>query len=246
MKVISFVNQKGGVGKTTLAFNLAHYLSENDKVLFIDLDPQMAASFLFDNFEEESFVGKIFDGDSPRPSPAGDNIFILNAGKNLRLLETKNLLLSRPARINYLRDYLQKVTNDFKYCIIDTQPQIDILTDATIQNSSNCLIPVQSEILPIIGLETIKTLLEEIRIASNNEVRFHVIVNMFFRITKIQQRILEEMNEAYKGIILNNYIRRSIAVVEAQEKKIPIFKMKCEVAQDFLNVFKELQSVIIE
>lgn len=245
MKVISFINHKGGVGKTTLAFNYAHYLGQKNKVLFMDLDPQMAATFLFDNFEDKAFVGRIFREETVTPSAVTKNIDLLNSGAGLRLLEIKSFLHARPARAHLLKKYLAAAADKYDYCVIDTAPQIDMLLDSTIMNSQVCIIPVQSEILPILGLEAINKLIEEIRLAGNNAINYFVAVNMFSKVTNLQKKILAEMKAKYPKIVLENYIRRSIAVVEAQERKTPIFKSKKEVAADFLRMFRELDRKMV-
>jgi len=246
MKTICFINHKGGVGKTTLSFNYAHYLSTKSKVLFLDLDPQMAASFLFDSFDDKAYVGRIFRDEIISPAIPAKNIHLLNSGKHLRLLEIKSLLNSRPARAHLLKKYLTKVQHKYDFCIIDTAPNIDVLIDSTISNSDHCIIPIQSEILPILGLEAIKELIEEVNIAGNKDIKYSIMINMFSKNTKIQNKVLKEIREEYPNMILKNNIRRSIAVVEAQVKKLPIFKLKKDVAGDFIKVFKELNSKIVK
>lgn len=236
----SFVNHKGGVGKTTMAFNYAHHLSKKYKVLFLDLDPQMAASFLFDNFDEGAFVGRIFSGEDVRPANVAKNIDLLNSGTNLKLLTTKSLLANRPAKANLLKRYLDSVKDNYDYCIIDTAPQIDALMDSTISCSQVCIIPVQSEILPILGLEAINVLISEVRDSRAGKIDIFIAVNMFAKQTNLQNKVWEELKEKYPGLILDNRIRRSIAVVEAQNRKIPISHVKKEVAEDFHRLFAEL------
>jgi len=240
MQAVSFINHKGGVGKTTLSFNYAHHLSKKHKVLFLDLDPQMAASFLFDNFDDRAFVGRIFNGEDVKPAAVSKNIDLLNSGANLRLLETKAKFLNNPSKLRLLQRYLDSVKNIYDFCVIDTAPQIDFLMDGVITNSQACVIPVQSEILPILGLEVINTLIKEVQDSGSNNIQIFIAVNMFARATNLQNKILAELRGKYHEIILNNQIRRSISVVEAQNRKIPISHLKKDVANDFLQVFQEL------
>ncbi len=246
MKVISFINHKGGVGKTTLSFNYAHYLSKKYKVLFLDLDPQMNASFLFDNFDDNAYVGRIFRNELVTPSVLTENIHLLNSGTDLRLMEIKSLLNSRPTRGVLLKKYFEKIKNKYDFCIIDTAPQIDALVDSAVGNSDFCLIPLQSEILPILGLETINQLIEEINLAGNNKIKYFIQINMFAKNTKLQNKVLNDLKEQYADMVLKTYIRRSIAVVEAQENKLPIFKLNKDIVGDFTKAFLELTEKIVK
>lgn len=243
MIIKSFVNHKGGVGKTTLSYNYAHHLGKKGKkVLFLDLDPQMAASFLFESWDDKAFVGRIFKGEPVEPAKVADNISLLNAGTKLRLLEVKDRFFSRPVMYgDRLRQYLVSVAGKFDVCVIDTPPIIDGMMETIISISNYCVIPLQSEILPIVGLESINTIIDSVKSS-----KYFIVINMFAAQTKLQNQILDELRENYADIVLPTPIRRSIKVVDAQHRKIPITSIKCAVADDFTKVFRELDERLVK
>jgi len=243
MKIQAFVNHKGGVGKTTLSYNYAHHRGkQGKKVLFLDLDPQMAASFLFNSWDDKAFVGRIFKGDPVEAAPVAENVSLLNAGTKLRLLEIKDRFFSRPVMFgDRLRQYLASVGDKYDECVIDTPPIIDGMMETIISVSDYCIIPLQSEILPIVGLESINTIIDSVKGS-----KYFIVVNMFAPRTRLQNQILDELRENYANIVLPTPIRRSIKVVDAQHRKVPISSIKCDVAQDFAQVFKELDARLVK
>ena len=242
MKITSFINHKGGVGKTTLSYNYTHHLAKKKKVLFLDLDPQMAASFLFDNFDDEAYVGRVFEGQNVVPAEVAKNIFLINSGKNLKLVNAGDEFRNKLHQQLSFKKYLDSVKNSYDYCIIDTPPTINVLLQHVIMLSDFCVIPLQTEILPVLGLESINTLIHEITTASGAARRYFITVNMFARGTTIQNKILAELRARYPHEVLDTQIRRSIAVVEAQNNRVPISALNKPVAEDFRLMFKELEN----
>lgn len=248
MITISIINNKGGVGKTTISTNLTYHLaSKKNRCLFLDLDPQMAASFLFNNFEEDAFVGRVFSGEPVHPAKVAENIFLLNSGVNLRLLDVKVQLATRSTLIYRFKTFLDSVQNDYDYCIIDTPPVIDPLMQHIIMNSHNCIIPLTSEILSAVGLEGINMIIDEIKsaeIPGKRDTKYFIAVNMFAKTTTLQNELLVELRTKYPDMVLDTPIRRSVAVSVAQAEKKPISHYKKPVAEDFAAMFQELDKKI--
>ncbi len=220
-KIISIVNQKGGVGKTTTAVNLGAYLAHFGKeVLIIDIDPQAnATSGLGIDHSElehgiyEALIGKkpIFEvlkrtvQDRLRIAPSTMSL----AGAGVELVSAKD-------REFILHNLLKEVRDEYDYIIIDGPPSLGLLTVNSLVASDYVLIPIQSEYY---ALEGLGQLLETIELVQNNlkpdlEV-LGAVITMFDVRNNLSQSVMDELYKFFPNRVFRTIIPRSVRLAEA-------------------------------
>ena len=233
-KVISLVNQKGGVGKTTTSINLAAALGkEGKKTLIIDLDPQGNASiglgynngdFKYDIYDvltqnckiEEAIIKTKFKNLSLLPST-------LNlAGVDVEFV--KKMLEDPEFRQNeQLKNILVGIEGAYEYIIIDCQPSLGISTMNALVASNSVIIPVQCEFFALEGITQLLNSIIMVQSNMNPELRIEgVLLTMLDGRTNIGLEVIEEVRKYFKNKVFNTIIPRLVRLVEAPSHGKPI------------------------
>ncbi len=249
-KIISFINQKGGVGKTTSAINTASYLAELGKfVLLVDLDPQGNAtsglgvrekeikstlySAMIDSTNvEDTIIRTKTVGLSVIPS-TGDL-----AGANIELVDTQN-------REYRLKSVLDSVRHDYDYIIIDSPPSLGILTVNGLIASDSLIIPVQAEYYALEGLGQLLETIELVRngLHPNLEI-MGALITMYDKRNRLARGVLNDINRHFPSHVFKSVIPRSVRLAEA-----PSFGQAINVFDKFnrgARAYKFLAKEIIE
>jgi len=222
MKTLSIINQKGGVGKTTITFNLGHLLSESGiKVLLIDMDPQsnLTLSILENIPESESTYELLLNGEIPiRKLQKFD---FIPASLNLFTAEPK--LHSAIAKEFRLQKAIEKIERQYDIILIDTPPNLGVLTINSLIASDGILIPVEMSIYSLIGIKHLFEILSEIKDLLSKEIEIvGIIPTMYDKRIMLHQEILEELKSMpYK--VFNPIYRRSAFQYGAVSKN-PVHK----------------------
>jgi len=220
-RIISIVNQKGGVGKTTTAVNLGAYLAEKGKfVLIVDLDPQANATSGIgvdhQNLEHgvyEAVLGTVAMRDIVQPT-AHQGLHLAPAttalaGLNIELVEMEN-------REFKLRESMMEIRNDYDFILIDCPPTLGLITLNGIVAADEILIPVQAEYYALEGLgqllETVQLVKERIR----PEVDvLGAVITMYDSRTKLSDDVLHELYKYFPNNIFRSVIPRNVRLAEA-------------------------------
>lgn len=219
--IVSVVNQKGGVGKTTTSLNLAAYLAEHGKfVLLVDLDPQANATsglgFDYHVLDKGVYEGMI--GKHPMRS-----LILQTAHEGLKLIPaTQDLsgasveLVNVPEREHYLRKALLEVRNDFDYILIDNPPSLGLLTINGLVAADSVLIPVQAEYYALEGLGQLLSTINLVKDNIKPELDvMGAIITMYDPRTRLSKEVLEELYKFFPDKIFRSVIPRSVRLAEA-------------------------------
>ena len=253
-KIISLVNQKGGVGKTTTSINLSAALAEyNKKVLLIDLDPQGNATtgVGFNKGDIDISIYDVFNG-----SKKAKDVILKTDFKNLWLLPSSLQLAGIDIELidrgrddpNFQRSYqlkekLTEIKEDYDYIIVDCPPSLGLITTNALAASDSVIIPVQCEFF---ALEGITQLLNAIMLTQkrlNPNLRLEgVLLTMFDSKTNLGIEVIEEIRSYFKEKVYSTIVPRLIRLAEAPSHGKPIlaYDPKSRGTQAYLNLAKEV------
>lgn len=223
-RVIAVVNQKGGVGKTTSAVNLAVGLGYGGlKVLLIDLDPQGNASTALgvehrhaEPGTYEVLLDEVPIADHVQDSPEGPNVKVLAATMDLAGAEIELVsVVSRETRLKQaIDDYV--VDHEVDYVIIDCPPSLGILTVNAFVAARELLIPIQCEYYALEGLSQLQRSISMVQAGINPELQLTtVMLTMYDARTRLATDVAEQVREFFPGQTMDTVIPRSVRVAEA-------------------------------
>ena len=255
-KVISLVNQKGGVGKTTSSINLAAALGkEGKKTLLIDLDPQGNAStgLGLNNSDIKLDIYDVMTGICPINEAIiktkFKNLSIIPSTINLAGIDVefvKNMLEDSSFRQNeQLRNALSSIQEKYDYIIIDCQPSLGISTMNALVASNSVIIPVQCEFFALEGITQLLNSIIMVQSNMNPGLRIEgVLLTMLDGRTNIGLEVIENVRKYFKNKVFNTIIPRLVRLVEAPSHGKPIsdYDPDSRATEAYANLAKEVIS----
>lgn len=245
-KIISLINHKGGVGKTTTTLNLGKALSiTGKKVLIVDIDPQanLSQSVGIEN-PETSIYEVLCEEVSPQIHQVSKNFDILPSELSLSTAEAQ-LMGEQIAGYLKLNGALDEVKGKYDFILIDCPPSLGILTINGLLASDDILIIVEPQYLAIKGLQTILELHKKLNKSLGRKIGIAGMLFTQFNRTVISKNIIEQVEKKYQGLTFKTVIRQSVKITEASAMKKDIFSYdnESQPAEDYTNLAKELTEI---
>lgn len=255
MKIISIVNQKGGVGKTVSTVNLAIGLArEGKKVLVIDLDPQGSLTVSLGYREQEkiqvtisSLLEKVINDEE---ITVGEGVLHHLEGidvipANISLSGIEVMLVNTISRESILKEYVNGIETDYDYCLIDCSPSLGMLTLNALTCADSVIIPAQPQYLSLKGMEQLFQTIKRVKRSLNKELSIEgILITMADCRTNYARDIIGILQEAYKGKIriFDSIIPLSVRASEisAEGTSIYVHDPNGKVAGAYVAVVKEV------
>jgi len=261
-KIISVINQKGGVGKTTTVINLAAGLSmQGKKILVIDLDPQGNATTglgLSNTENSEETIYSVLNGNKKLhdviQKTKFENLDLIASNVDLSGLEVETAGDSRRAFI--LKDELTAYLNDsggsYNYILIDCPPSLSLLTIMALVASNSLLVPLQTEFFALEGITQLMKTIERIKKNLNPELSIRgILLTMFDKRNKLSGEVEKEARDYFKDKVYTTVVPRNVRLSEAPSHGVPvlIYDKSCpgsksyfSLTDEFLNQEKTMES----
>lgn len=244
--VIGFVNQKGGVGKTTTAVNMAACLAAaGRRILLVDMDPQSNATSAMGLEKSGPSIYDVLINEAPARSAIRltlmENLQMISSDSNLYGAEIE--LLDADPREFRLKQALESVRDSYDYIVIDAPPSLGLLTLNVLAATDELIIPVQAEYYALEGLTLLLQTVERVRGSINPNLGIlGIVLTMFDSRLNIAQQVASEVRDHFPGQVFNSIINRSVRLAEAPSHGKPIifYDFRSVGAQNYISLAQEV------
>ena len=250
-KIISVINQKGGVGKTTTVVNLSTALAQlGKKILVIDLDPQGDATTGLgrSNNDREKNIYKVVIGQTDLKNCLQNscvkNLDIIGSNVNLSGLEIETA--NDPNRAFLLKEILleknKNLLDKYENIFIDCPPSLSLLTVMSLVVADELLVPLQTEFFALEGVSQLVKTIERIKINLNPTLGIRgILLTMFDKRNKLSTQVNEEARKYFKEKVYKTVIPRNVRLSEAPSHGVPciVYDKACLGSQSYINLAKE-------
>ena len=251
-EILSIINQKGGVGKTTTAINLAAGLAiKNKKILVIDLDPQGNATTglgLSNSENSDETIYGVLNGTKNIfeviKKTQFKNLDLITSNVDLSGLEVETAGDSKRAFIlkEKIMTYLKDFRGNYDYVFVDCPPSLSLLTVMALVASHSLIVPLQAEFFALEGLTQLMKTIDRIKINLNSELKIKgILLTMYDKRNKLSGQVEKEARDYFKEKVYSTIIPRNVRLSEAPSHGMPvlIYDKSCPGSKSYFNFTEE-------
>jgi chromosome partitioning protein len=228
--IVAIANQKGGVGKTTTAINLAAALAAKGlKTLLVDLDPQANSSMTF--IEIHDLERTVYDvlaepgaevKEIIQPVDGTENLFI--APSTIALAKIESKLLGELDSYYRLKDSIKNIRNKYDYIVIDTPPTLGIITVNALVASTHVLIPIQSSYFALEGTDDLLETIDKVKMRANPRLQIlGALLTLFDKRTLLAKDVRKQVKKVFGEKLFDTVISKSVRLEESPAHRESIF-----------------------
>jgi len=247
-RVFAIVNQKGGVGKTTTAINLAAALAANDfRVLVVDSDPQGNATTGLGVAKDPArpSLYHVLLGDTPAAEATVETEFdglnLISADKNL--VGANLELVDTPNREFRLRERIQEIRDQYRFVLIDCPPALDLLTLNALIAADAAVVPIQCEFFALEGISELMDTIDRIQTSFQHPLEVEgILLTMYDDRTNLTRQVAADLKDFFGDKVFKTIIPRSIRLAEAPSFGKPIlsYDPRSRGAESYIKLAKEI------